>query len=353
MVRIALPVAIAGLLLLTGGALGASGADTFRLPSGNIFCAYEHYDFAPVDLRCEIRTKVRPLPPRPKACGDGDWGDGYSMRQTGPARVLCISDTIYDPKAMVLAYGSTRQFGVFRCSSSTAGLRCVNSTGNGFFLSKGHSYAYKETAARNGAFKTPSGNIVCGYSIAPSGEGSMECGIKSGLKPPPPRVHCDAGDPTDKRLSLTSTGRAFPVTCAGDPGPFLVEAKARVLAYGRKWSGGGLSCSSATTGAELQEPRRPRLLPQPRALARLLVLDADEVEPPRRRRRAGLRARPALKQLSDLLRALLDHRPDERAHHVPEEAVGGDLELERRRRAGATRQRGSHARRRRAGSRSA
>ena len=248
MIRIAPLLGVALLLLGGGSAVAASGADTFRMPSGNIFCAYEHYDFAPVDLRCEIRSKIRPLPPRPASCRDAAWGEGYSMRQRGPAHVLCITDTIYDPKAKVLAYGTTRQFGVFRCSSSAAGLRCVNATGNGFFLSKQHSYTFKEPAARNGAFKTPSGNIVCGWSIAPDGTGSMECGVKSGLKPPPKPIHCTAGDPNDKRVSLTATGRAVPVLCAGDPGPFVVEAKASVLGYGHTWSGGGLSCSSATTG---------------------------------------------------------------------------------------------------------
>ena len=60
-----------------------------------------------------------------------------------------------------------------------------------------------------------------------------------------------------------------------------------------------------------------------------LVLDRHEVQPPRRRGRPGLRARPALEELRDLLRLLLQHRPDEGPHHVAEEAVGGDLELER------------------------
>ena len=78
----------------------------------------------------------------------------------------------------------------------------------------------------------------------------MECGIKSGLKPPPRRIHCLAGDPNDKRVSLRDLGRAAPVLCAGDPGPLLpqIEAKARVLGYGRTWSAGGISCSSATAG---------------------------------------------------------------------------------------------------------
>ena len=246
MVRLATVLGAAALLLGTGGAFGASGAYTFRMPSGNIFCAFEHYSFAPIDLRCEIRSKVRPLPPRPASCGDAAWGEGYSMRLTGPAYVLCITDTIYDPKARVLAYGTTWHGGGFTCSSSTKGLRCTNPRGYGFFLSKEHSYAFKEAAARNGAFKTPSGNIVCGYGIAPP-DSSVECGIKSGLKPPPKNT-CTDLDYTDRRVSLTATGRAVPVTCAGDPGPFVVEATASVLGYGRTWSGGGISCRSETAG---------------------------------------------------------------------------------------------------------
>jgi hypothetical protein len=101
-----------------------------------------------------------------------------------------------------------------------------------------------------GSFKTPSRNIVCGYGIDQHGRASMECGIKSGLKPPPRRIHCDAGDPSDKRIGLTDTGRAVPVRCAGDPGPLLpqIEAKARVLAYGTKVRIGRITCSSAITG---------------------------------------------------------------------------------------------------------
>jgi Family of unknown function (DUF6636) len=243
-------VALVGavLVLAVPNAFGASGADTFRMPSGNIFCAYEHYNFAPTSLRCEIRSRIKPRPPRPASCGDAVWGEGYSMLRRGPAHVLCITDTIYDPKAKVLRYGTTYRYGVFRCTAKTTGLRCVNATGNGFFLSRRHSYTFRQTAPRYGAFKTPSGNIVCGWSIAPGRSGSIECGVGSGLKPPPAPLHCSAGDPNDKRVSLTATGRAVPVRCAGDPGPFLSRAGAGVLGYGQTWSGGGISCSSATTG---------------------------------------------------------------------------------------------------------
>jgi hypothetical protein len=105
-------------------------------------------------------------------------------------------------------------------------------------------------APKYGSFKAPSRNIVCGWSIDQHGRASMECGIKTGLKPPPPRVHCEAGDPNDKRVGLSTTGRARPVLCAGDPGPLLpvIEAKAIVLRYGTKIKIEGITCSSATTG---------------------------------------------------------------------------------------------------------
>ena len=106
------------------------------------------------------------------------------------------------------------------------------------------------SAARIGAFKTPSRNIVCGWTVGDDHQASMECGVKSGLKPPPRRIHCQAGDPNDKRVALQAHGRATPVLCAGDPGPLLpqIEAKARVLAYGTSTTFGGITCRSAVTG---------------------------------------------------------------------------------------------------------
>ncbi|HSS74655.1 MAG TPA: DUF6636 domain-containing protein [Gaiellaceae bacterium] len=170
---LALVAALAG----AGSAAAQSGADRFRLPSGNIYCAYEHYSFSAKNLRCEIRT-------------------------------------------------------------------------NGFVMSTPRSYTLREAAPRYGAFKTPSGNIACGYGIAPDGSASMECGIKSGLRPPPRAIHCDAGDPNHKRVALRETGRAVPVICAGDPGPLLpqIDAAAKVLAYGATTRIGRISCASATNG---------------------------------------------------------------------------------------------------------
>jgi hypothetical protein len=97
-------------------------------------------------------------------------------------------------------------------------------------------------AAKYGSFKTPSGNIICGY-----GGGSIGCGIKTGLKPAPKNT-CHDLDYSGKRMSLRSTGTAMVDVCAGDPGPFLLEAKAPVLAYGSKWHGSGITCASRPAG---------------------------------------------------------------------------------------------------------
>lgn len=108
---------------------------------------------------------------------------------------------------------------------------------------------------RIGYFKTPSGNIVCGHSVAASArETSVECGIRSGLKPAP-RNTCTDLDYSGKRVGLTALGRAVPVVCAGDPGPFLFASRARVLAYGRTWRGGGIACTSRRTGLTCRNRR--------------------------------------------------------------------------------------------------
>jgi len=59
------------------------------------------------------------------------------MGPTGRAHVLCVGDTTLDPKAKVLAYGSSKLYGgKFRCTSRTSGLRCANRSGHGFFISR-------------------------------------------------------------------------------------------------------------------------------------------------------------------------------------------------------------------------
>src|SRR3954471_4862283 len=59
------------------------------------------------------------------------------------------------------------------------------------------------------------------------------------------------------------------------------------------------------------------------------VTDTDEIQAPGRGGRARLGSVAAFEQGGKLVRRALDHRSHERADHVPKEALGGDLELER------------------------
>jgi hypothetical protein len=91
-------------------------------------------------------------------------------------------------------------------------------------------------------FATPSGNIIC---FASAGQhGFIECEIKSGLVPRPPRDGCDLDQPG---LSLSSTGPAKP-SCRSDPSPAWFDRQIPTLAYGTTWAGFGVSCLSESTG---------------------------------------------------------------------------------------------------------
>ena len=98
-------------------------------------------------------------------------------------------------------------------------------------------------AASDGAFKTPTGNIVCDL-----GNTDVVCVIESGLVPPPNKTACNVGDPVANRVDLTATGAAAPVLCAGDPGPLADAANAKILAYGSTMINGTIGCSSFEFG---------------------------------------------------------------------------------------------------------
>ena len=103
--------------------------------------------------------------------------------------------------------------------------------------------------AQSTSFRTPTHNIVCEHSPAGTSPASIECGIRSGLKPAPARVDCHGqGDFVKNRISLQATGRVHTVICAGDPGPFVAARSAPVLRYGGKWRGAGITCTSRFKG---------------------------------------------------------------------------------------------------------
>jgi len=129
------------LALLTAAAVAvaiasAASADSltfFRTPSKNIYCAREKIGRTDM-LRCDVRRLAHQAP-KPKGCKFG-WGTSFGVKARGRAHALCVSDSVFDPHAKTLAYGKTRRFGPFRCTSKTSGLRCSNRSGHGFFLNR-------------------------------------------------------------------------------------------------------------------------------------------------------------------------------------------------------------------------
>ena len=125
-------------LLVAAGTAGA-GIVSFRMPSRNIECA--EFTGARATLRCDIRSCLKPLPPKPASC-EFDWGAGFVMGRRGRAHVSCVSDSVHSPSARVLRYGTIWRRDGFVCVSRTSGLRCRNAAGHGFFLSRQHSFAF-------------------------------------------------------------------------------------------------------------------------------------------------------------------------------------------------------------------
>jgi hypothetical protein len=98
---------------------GAGGATTqrFQTPSKRIACAYPG-----PELRCDMLF----LNDRAAVLG-----------RHGRARIVKVTDTVADPKAKVLRYGSSLRIGPYRCTSRRTGLTCRNRrSGHGFTISR-------------------------------------------------------------------------------------------------------------------------------------------------------------------------------------------------------------------------
>jgi hypothetical protein len=131
---LALPL-LAALTLASDASPATSYA--FKTPSGNIGCIYEPpFQGTTAYLRCDIHSGLKnPAVHKPKNC-DLDYGDSLEVSNRGRTIVVCHGDTAFDPHAHVLAYGTTLVRPGFKCVSQTTGLRCTNTVGHGFFLSR-------------------------------------------------------------------------------------------------------------------------------------------------------------------------------------------------------------------------
>ena len=117
------------------GCLGlpTSGADLvgFTSPSGNIGCI-----LAEGTVRCDVAERDWAPPPRPSDCPDfTDYGQGITLDTTGPASFVCAGDTALG-SGPALPYGQFEAGGGVSCSSESSGMRCSNSDGHGFTISR-------------------------------------------------------------------------------------------------------------------------------------------------------------------------------------------------------------------------
>jgi hypothetical protein len=102
-------------------------------------------------------------------------------------------------------------------------------------------------AGKSGFFKTSNGRIYCawGYGSGTPGGGFVVCGIKNGKLNPKPKNNCakQGVDYVGNRIAFAATGKAKVQACAGDAGPFANPKATKVLAPGKTWKGGGMSCT--------------------------------------------------------------------------------------------------------------
>jgi hypothetical protein len=125
-----LAVSALAFALAAVAASSAAAYTGFASPSGNIGCVMEN-----AGVRCDIRDHSWNSPPKPKNC-ELDYGGGLFVGKKHKADFICAGDTTLDA-GPVLPYGGSRTLGRFRCTSSEAGMRCVNRrNGHGFLLSR-------------------------------------------------------------------------------------------------------------------------------------------------------------------------------------------------------------------------
>ena len=120
------------------GALGCLGLPTagadlvgFTSPSGNIGCI-----LSDGTVRCDVAERDWAPPPRPSDCPDfTDYGQGITLGTTGRASFVCAGDTALG-SGPALPYGQFEAGGGVSCTSEPSGMRCSNSDGHGFTISR-------------------------------------------------------------------------------------------------------------------------------------------------------------------------------------------------------------------------
>jgi hypothetical protein len=111
--------------------VGVEPVEGLQLPSRNIGCIFNQ---SPRSVRCDVRSGLKPAPPRPRGC-DLDWAYGLVLTPTSKPHTFCAGDSAL-AQGPILAYGATLRIEGFTCLSQRSGLRCANGAGHGFFLAR-------------------------------------------------------------------------------------------------------------------------------------------------------------------------------------------------------------------------
>ena len=95
---------------------------SFQTPSHNIYCLYMSTQGPGPWIRCDVLSLN---------------DTGFTVKRTGRARRIRITDSVVRRRASVLRYGRTLRVGPFTCRSRQSGLTCRSRTsGHGFTLSR-------------------------------------------------------------------------------------------------------------------------------------------------------------------------------------------------------------------------
>ncbi len=87
-------------------------------------------------MRCDVAERDWAPPPRPSDCPDfTDYGQGITLGTTGRASFVCAGDTTLG-SGPGLPYGQFEAGGGVSCTSEPSGMRCSNSDGHGFTISR-------------------------------------------------------------------------------------------------------------------------------------------------------------------------------------------------------------------------
>jgi hypothetical protein len=105
----------------------------FFTPSHNIRCEFASAK-GTSQLRCDI-THIRHTPVPTGPCINA-WGHIYILGSTGTVQLGCDLEPLDTKRYRQLPYGSVWRRGPFACLADLAGLRCANSEGHGFELSR-------------------------------------------------------------------------------------------------------------------------------------------------------------------------------------------------------------------------